>query len=192
MIAKFYKKFWYCSCFLIYCVIVETQPKCTSFAPPYETFERDGVQLNCMFTYNRARISSIVWKGVENAPEVKDNGQTISLSYFVDAYAPEVPSFTCVTSFAADNNEATITGLATNIPYATCATSAIKVHRMYLIHDFNIWWECSFLFVFKICLVEYCWWTNEKFRNFICIIVHMQKQNELMSVFKGLLSNTSK
>lgn len=97
------------------------------------------MQLNCVVSYNEISRPSIAWKGVEDAPAVRENGTAISLSYFVVASAPEVPSFTCIASFAADNNGATIIGLAkNNIPNATIATSAIKVHCKYFIHDVEI------------------------------------------------------
>src|SRR6218665_2553824 len=80
-----------------------------------------------------------------------ENGTDIRRSYYVTASAPEVPSFACITSFALDE---AIIGLATNIPNSTCATSVIKVLCKYVNHDDAT--VCSFVLVFKICLLEGC------------------------------------
>ena len=93
--------------------------------------------LNCMVAYSGINRVSMVWKEVENATASVDNGATISPSAYIVASAPELPSFTCITTFAVDtkdNGGTLIVGLATNFPNTiTCATSAIKVQCKYFI-----------------------------------------------------------
>lgn len=87
------------------------------------TMEGETMGLNCMVTYTYSVIDNVASLAIEN-------GKTISRSYDVTASAPEVPSFTCITSRAyatTNNNGAPIRGLARNIPNVTCATSALKV-----------------------------------------------------------------
>src|SRR6218665_3225297 len=68
----------------------------------------------------------MVWKDVEDAPAAVVKGNTINWSYSVVASAPEVPSFTCSTSFVVTNSTST----ATNIPTTICKTPAIKTMCM--------------------------------------------------------------
>src|SRR6218665_2944696 len=97
------------------------------------TVEEETNQLNCTVTYSvKDSVTSIAI----------ENGNSLSRSYYVDASEPEVPPFTCITSFALDDAKAngtqTIRGLATNIPNATCETPVIKVLCKYFNHDVKI------------------------------------------------------
>src|SRR6218665_3071120 len=94
---------------------------CTITAFRNETEEREGVLLNCTVIYSGIKRASMVWKELEDLPVHVENGERISHSVYVVAFAPEVPSFTCVTSFPVNYEEFKIHGLATNIPNTTCA-----------------------------------------------------------------------
>lgn len=128
--------------------MIETQHNCSRNASLSETEEGYEVK------YNGTKRTSMLCKNVTN---VQVEGTILSRSYSFVASEPEVPSFTCITSFGAEENGSSIIGLATNIRNTTCETSPIiKVLCKYFIHNCKIWRECSFPFVFKICLVECC------------------------------------
>ena len=106
-----------------------------------DTVEGDGVQLTCEVTYNATNTASMVWEGVAGAPDAVKIGNTLRRSHLVVASAPEVPSFTCNTSFVVETKDSDgrlIVGLATNMPVTTCKTSVIKVKCKYFVHDVEI------------------------------------------------------
>ena len=112
---------------------VEIQPKYTTNAPLATIVEEEATQWNS--TVTNSVIDYVTSMAIENE-------KTISRSYYVDASAPEVPPFTCITSFALDDaiiiGAQTIGGLATNIPNITCETSVIKVLCKYFDHEVRI------------------------------------------------------
>ena len=69
-------------------MIAETQPNCTTTTSWNEIVVGDDVLLNCMVTYNGINRASMVWKGVEGAPAVVENGKNISHPLYVVASAP--------------------------------------------------------------------------------------------------------
>jgi len=126
-------------------VILETQPNCTAITSWHELAAGDDVRLSCMVTYNGMDTASMAWKGVEDAPETVRNGKTISRFYSIVASAPEIPSFTCIVTFAVETRDSSgelVKGLARNVLNTTCATSVIKVLCKYLMQDLKIMFQC--------------------------------------------------
>lgn len=110
-----------------YLIILQAQPKCMTTACQGSTEEGDPVRLTCEVTYDGNHTASVLWKDVRDATPFVENGNTISQSYSVVASAPEIPSFTCTCSFQVVVDVIEHGDLATNIPTATCKTSAVKV-----------------------------------------------------------------
>ena len=121
---------------------------------------RGGEKLNCGLTLNETNGTSVAMNGSENSPTAAKNGITLgllSLSYFVIASAPKVPSFTCIITLTVDVKDSSgelIKGLATNIPNTTCEISAIEVLCKYLIQDSKKLLHSFLKFIFKILLVQ--------------------------------------
>ena len=115
----------------LYNTFVENHFTCAINASLVDTVEGDGIHLICEVTYNGTNTASMVWEGVADAPDAVKTGNTIRRSHLVAAIAPEVPSFTCNTSFVVATRDSTtgapIMGTATNMPVVTCETPAIKV-----------------------------------------------------------------
>lgn len=104
-------------------MFVEAEPKCSINSSRNNTVEGDGVRLTCEVTYNGTENVSMLWKDVEDAPPALKRGKTTIRSYSVGSSAPEVPSFTCITSIQV----MTAAVAATNTPSITCKTPSVEI-----------------------------------------------------------------